>query len=176
MICHLAPYLSPVLLTFPLPMGIVQTLAASTDSPIYVHCKAGKSRSVTAIIAFLITQLHWSLNKAYKHVLTQRPCMCPNIGFVSELMRMEEKALGNERSGLARAGSLNSILSLSTAGSGGQHHHHHHHSLQPQPKGTGSPKVLSAKSSMNSLGIMSPPFQQRLTDDGPVPPTLQSNF
>ncbi|ORZ27208.1 protein-tyrosine phosphatase-like protein, partial [Lobosporangium transversale] len=67
----------------------VDIISASNDAPIYVHCKAGKSRSVTAIIAYLITQLHWSLNKAYNHVLTQRPCMCPNIGFVTELMRME---------------------------------------------------------------------------------------
>ncbi|KAI8598852.1 protein-tyrosine phosphatase-like protein [Dissophora ornata] len=66
-------------------------------SPIYVHCKAGKSRSVTATIAYLITQLQWPLNKAYKHVLTQRPCMCPNIGFVSELIRMEERTFGADK-------------------------------------------------------------------------------
>ncbi|KAG0306787.1 hypothetical protein BGZ98_001700 [Dissophora globulifera] len=139
----------------------VDVIAASDDSPIYVHCKAGKSRSVTAIIAYLMTQLHWSLNKAYSHVLTQRPCMCPNIGFVTELMRMEERMMGTERAGgLARAGSLNSILSLSTAGSGPQHHshHYHHHSLQHPNSLTkgGSPKMLSAKSSMNSMAILSP--------------------
>lgn len=128
------------------------TLAASPDSPIYVHCKAGKSRSVTATIAYLITQLHWPLNKAYNHVLTQRPCMCPNIGFVTELMRMEERTLGTERAGgLVRAGSLNSILSLSTAGSGHTYaHHHHHHSLN-----LGSPKVLSAKNSLSNMSSMS---------------------
>ncbi|KAI1302687.1 hypothetical protein EDD11_005583 [Mortierella claussenii] len=155
----------------------VDVIAASNDAPIYVHCKAGKSRSVTAIIAYLITQLHWSLNKAYNHVLTQRPCMCPNIGFVTELMRMEERTLGTERAGgLARAGSLNSILSLSTAGSqyrgqdGHGHHHHHHHSLQhhhslsmagsPTATAAGAMPMkggLSTKSSMNSLAILSPP-------------------
>ncbi|KAF9346435.1 hypothetical protein BGX26_002069 [Mortierella sp. AD094] len=162
--------------------GLLQAvdIISSTDTPIYVHCKAGKSRSVTAIIAYLITQLHWSLNKAYNHVLTQRPCMCPNIGFVTELMRMEEKTLGIERAGgLARAGSLNSILSLSTAGSPSQHSHHHyaHHSLQHHHSlslaaGTaasasvaGSPKMLSTKSSINSLAVLSPPFQPRYPDD-----------
>ncbi|KAF8931691.1 hypothetical protein BGZ58_007470 [Dissophora ornata] len=75
----------------------VDIIAASSDSPIYVHCKAGKSRSVTATIAYLITQLQWPLNKAYKHVLTQRPCMCPNIGFVSELIRMEERTFGADK-------------------------------------------------------------------------------
>ncbi|CAO3567085.1 unnamed protein product [Mortierella alpina] len=77
----------------------VDIIAASPNAPIYVHCKAGKSRSVTATIAYLITQLHWPLNRAYQHVLTQRPCMCPNIGFVTELMRMEERTLGAEKAG-----------------------------------------------------------------------------
>ncbi|KAF9926307.1 hypothetical protein BGZ65_007336 [Modicella reniformis] len=72
----------------------VEIIAMSSDSAVYVHCKAGKSRSVTATIAYLITQLKWPLNKAYQHVLKQRPCMCPNIGFVTELMRVEEKTLG----------------------------------------------------------------------------------
>ncbi|KAF9109503.1 hypothetical protein BGX27_007555 [Mortierella sp. AM989] len=77
----------------------VDIISASADSPIYVHCKAGKSRSVTATIAYLITQLHWPLNKAYQHVLQQRPCMCPNIGFVTELIRIEELTLGADKSG-----------------------------------------------------------------------------
>ncbi|KAF9171880.1 hypothetical protein BGX20_006769 [Mortierella sp. AD010] len=77
----------------------VDIISASDDSPIYIHCKAGKSRSVTATIAYLISQLRWPLNKAYQHVLQQRPCMCPNIGFVSELMRVEERILGAEKSG-----------------------------------------------------------------------------
>lgn len=75
-------------------MEAVDIIAVSSHSPIYVHCKAGKSRSVTATIAYLITQLKWPLNKAYQHVLKQRPCMCPNIGFVTELMRVEERTLG----------------------------------------------------------------------------------
>ncbi|KAF9143569.1 hypothetical protein BGX30_000095 [Mortierella sp. GBA39] len=68
--------------------------SASKDSAIYVHCKAGKSRSVTATIAYLISHLQWPLNKAYQHVLTNRPCMCPNLGFVAELIEMEKHILG----------------------------------------------------------------------------------
>ncbi|KAG0313954.1 hypothetical protein BGZ99_008464 [Dissophora globulifera] len=80
-------------------MKAVEIIAAASDSPIYVHCKAGKSRSVTATIAYLITRLQWPLSKAYQHVLTQRPCMCPNIGFVTELMLMEERTLGADKAG-----------------------------------------------------------------------------
>ncbi|KAF9092228.1 hypothetical protein BGX29_010560 [Mortierella sp. GBA35] len=72
----------------------VDIIAASKESAIYVHCKAGKSRSVTATIAYLISQLQWPLNKAYQHVLKQRPCMCPNLGFVAELIEMERHILG----------------------------------------------------------------------------------
>ncbi|KIY47665.1 hypothetical protein FISHEDRAFT_10682, partial [Fistulina hepatica ATCC 64428] len=31
------------------------------SSPTYVHCKVGKSRSVTAVIAYLIHANHWTL-------------------------------------------------------------------------------------------------------------------
>ncbi|KAF9906618.1 hypothetical protein EC991_000419 [Linnemannia zychae] len=75
----------------------VDIISASKDSAIYVHCKAGKSRSVTATIAYLISQLQWPLNKAYQHVLTQRPCMCPNLGFVAELIQMEKHFLGADK-------------------------------------------------------------------------------
>ncbi|KAG0371537.1 hypothetical protein BGX24_001532 [Mortierella sp. AD032] len=75
----------------------VDIISASKDTAIYVHCKAGKSRSVTAIIAYLISQLQWPLNKAYQHVLTQRPCMCPNLGFVAELIQMEKHILGADK-------------------------------------------------------------------------------
>ncbi|KAF9578041.1 hypothetical protein BGW38_006386 [Lunasporangiospora selenospora] len=78
-------------------MQAVNIIASSSESPIYVHCKAGKSRSVTATIAYLITQFQWPLHKAYRHVLERRPCMCPNIGFVTELMRVEERILGAEK-------------------------------------------------------------------------------
>ncbi|KAF9970363.1 hypothetical protein BGZ73_006940 [Actinomortierella ambigua] len=121
----------------------VDIIAASPDMPIYVHCKAGKSRSVTATIAYMITHLRWPLKKSYDHVLERRRCMCPNIGFVAELMRIEERTLGpqQERVGmnggnggsgdLVRAGSLNSILSLSTS--------------------TGSPRMLNHKSSSMTM-------------------------
>ncbi|KAF9325881.1 hypothetical protein BGZ91_002202 [Linnemannia elongata] len=75
----------------------VDIIAASKDSAIYVHCKAGKSRSVTATIAYLISHLQWPLNKAYQHVLTNRPCMCPNLGFVAELIEMEKHILGADQ-------------------------------------------------------------------------------
>ncbi|KAJ7235830.1 hypothetical protein C8J57DRAFT_1571477 [Mycena rebaudengoi] len=66
----------------------------------YVHCKAGKSRSVTAVMAYLIHANHWTLSRAYAFVLERRKGISPNIGFVSELMTFEEEELGGKSVGV----------------------------------------------------------------------------
>jgi len=70
------------------------------SSPVYVHCKAGKSRSVTAVMAYLIHANHWPLSRAYAFVIERRKGVSPNIGFVSELMTFEEQKLGNKSVGV----------------------------------------------------------------------------
>ncbi|ORZ24375.1 hypothetical protein BCR42DRAFT_486661 [Absidia repens] len=62
--------------------------------PIYVHCKAGKSRSVTAILAYLVSCERWTLKQSYRHVIKARPNMSPNIGFIAELMKLENQVHG----------------------------------------------------------------------------------
>ncbi|GAA97156.1 uncharacterized protein L969DRAFT_42432 [Mixia osmundae IAM 14324] len=66
------------------------------DAPIYCHCRAGKSRSVTAVLAYLIRSQKWTLKQAYKHVADRRPGISPNIGFVSSLMQWESEELGDK--------------------------------------------------------------------------------
>lgn len=68
--------------------------AKKNHEPIYVHCKAGKSRSITAILAYLVTSERWTLKQAYRHVIKARPTMSPNIGFITELMKMENRVHG----------------------------------------------------------------------------------
>ncbi|CAG8684520.1 16800_t:CDS:2 [Gigaspora rosea] len=75
--------------------------AEKDDTPIYVHCKAGKSRSVTAVLAFLIESRHWTLNQAYDYVMNRRSGICPNIGFVAELMKVEEGVFGVKKNKFA---------------------------------------------------------------------------
>ncbi|KAF8627221.1 hypothetical protein AX15_004473 [Amanita polypyramis BW_CC] len=70
------------------------------SAPTYVHCKAGKSRSVTAVMAYLIHANHWTLTRAYAFVLERRKGISPNIGFVSELMTFEERELGGKSIGV----------------------------------------------------------------------------
>ncbi|KAI9300214.1 hypothetical protein BJ944DRAFT_253271 [Cunninghamella echinulata] len=68
--------------------------AKKHHEPIYVHCKAGKSRSVAVILAYFVITEKWTLKRAYRHVIKARPWVSPNIGFVAELMKLEEKVLG----------------------------------------------------------------------------------
>ncbi|WAQ91961.1 hypothetical protein PtA15_15A354 [Puccinia triticina] len=63
------------------------------SAPTYVRCKAGKSRSVTIVLAYLIHRYRWSLKKVYAHVSERRAGICPNIGFLAELMSFEQREL-----------------------------------------------------------------------------------
>lgn len=86
---------------------MIQTERPSDDarlhsSPTYIHCKAGKSRSVTAVIGYLIHANHWTLSRAYSFVLERRKGISPNIGFVSELMNFEEEELGGKSVGVVK--------------------------------------------------------------------------
>lgn len=76
--------------------------ASLHSAPTYVHCKAGKSRSVTAVMAYLIHANHWTLSRAYTFVLERRKGISPNIGFVSELMNFEEAELGSKSVGVIK--------------------------------------------------------------------------
>ncbi|KAL0091394.1 protein-tyrosine phosphatase-like protein [Phycomyces blakesleeanus] len=68
--------------------------AKDHHEPIYVHCKAGKSRSAAAILAYLVLSEQWTLKRAYRHLIKSRPTVSPNIGFVAELMKLEESVHG----------------------------------------------------------------------------------
>ncbi|ORY85967.1 protein-tyrosine phosphatase-like protein, partial [Leucosporidium creatinivorum] len=70
------------------------------SKPVYVHCRAGKSRSVTIVLAYLVHRNHWSLKRAYSHVSERRKGISPNIGFVAELMTWEERERGRKSQGV----------------------------------------------------------------------------
>ncbi|KDQ24129.1 hypothetical protein PLEOSDRAFT_1068092 [Pleurotus ostreatus PC15] len=112
------------------------------SAPTFVHCKAGKSRSVTAIIAYLIHANHWTLSKAYAFVLERRKGISPNIGFVSELMTFEEEELGGKSIGVQPSvpGGQQGDSSVNQAyhgvGAGGRRGGHIRESLPP-PIGNG---------------------------------------
>lgn len=101
-------------LTFTLPRSPFPPDDARLHStPTYVHCRAGKSRSVTVVLAYLILSHRWSLKKAYAYVLERRKGISPNIGFMAELLNVEAE--------LGRASSPGEGPSSTHTGGGGGH-------------------------------------------------------
>ncbi|GAA5901404.1 hypothetical protein JCM5296_003001 [Sporobolomyces johnsonii] len=70
------------------------------SKPVYVHCRAGKSRSVTIVLAYLVYHNHWSLKRAYSYVAERREGISPNLGFMAELMAFEERHRGTRSHGV----------------------------------------------------------------------------
>lgn len=110
----------------------ILTITPSDDArlhsaPTYVHCKAGKSRSVTAVIAYLIHANHWTLSRAYSFVLERRKGISPNIGFVSELMTFEEQELGGKSVGVVQPSPATHHDGEHPHDGSGDHHHHDAH-------------------------------------------------
>lgn len=121
------------------------------SAPTYVHCKAGKSRSVTAVMAYLIHANRWTLHRAYNFVLERRKGISPNIGFVSELMNFEEQELGNKSNGVqpsAPVGSGNDVDMQSGFGaavaSGNSHGRSRAHVRESLPPALGMDGLRSA--------------------------------
>ncbi|KZV84680.1 hypothetical protein EXIGLDRAFT_726896 [Exidia glandulosa HHB12029] len=108
------------------------------SSATYVHCKAGKSRSVTAVMAYLIHANHWTLSRAYAFVLERRKGISPNIGFVSELMTFEERELGGKSVGVTSLGSS------ASAAPPPRRPAHIRESLPPQMSDSSVPQYLAA--------------------------------
>jgi protein-tyrosine phosphatase len=56
---------------------------------IYVHCRAGQSRSVTVVLAYLVDKKNMKVSQAYEFVKQKRPNISPNIGFMTVLQQFE---------------------------------------------------------------------------------------
>lgn len=92
-----------------------------------MHCKAGKSRSVTVVLAYLIHANAWTLKTSYAYVAERRQGISPNIGFVAELIQFEETELGNKAKDRDEAESE-------------QHHQTHAVPMGPPPKPKPGPR------------------------------------
>jgi len=60
---------------------------------VLVHCRAGRSRSASLIIAWAMRSRQMTLRKAYEAVLAARTNIMPNIGFQMKLMELERHML-----------------------------------------------------------------------------------
>ncbi|KAE9602120.1 putative phosphoric monoester hydrolase [Lupinus albus] len=61
---------------------------------VLVHCYAGKSRSVTIVVAYLMKTRGMSLSEALQHVKGKRAVAAPNPGFIRQLQDFEKSLQG----------------------------------------------------------------------------------
>ncbi|KAL3626218.1 hypothetical protein CASFOL_029767 [Castilleja foliolosa] len=64
--------------------------ARTRGGGVLVHCFAGKSRSVTVVVAYLMFKNGMSLSEAMVHVKLKRPVASPNSGFMLQLEEYEK--------------------------------------------------------------------------------------
>lgn len=70
-------------------------LAHAEGNPVFVHCEEGKSRSTAFVLGYLIWAFRWTLKDAFFHVLSRRPIVSPNNGFMFQLAKFEQEHLGS---------------------------------------------------------------------------------
>jgi hypothetical protein len=69
---------------------------------VLVHCHAGRSRSCSLLLAWLMQSHKWSLKKALEYLQTHRPEAAPNAGYMAALLMLEEQLHGKQTVKLKR--------------------------------------------------------------------------
>ncbi|KAM9963832.1 hypothetical protein ACTFIW_007088 [Dictyostelium discoideum] len=68
----------------------------SEKSNVLIHCKQGRSRSPSIVIAYLMSNEKWTLEKAFNHVSSVSPKnLTVNDGFKKKLMDLEMELFGS---------------------------------------------------------------------------------
>jgi len=65
----------------------------TSDKNIYIHCKAGISRSSSALIAYLMSK-GLDMKTSVNYVISRRKIIEPNDGFWQQLMEFEKELYG----------------------------------------------------------------------------------
>jgi len=73
---------------------IDEAIKSNPQAKVFVHCKAGKSRSVSVVIGYLVSHKNHTLKSAYQLVRQNRKGVSPNLGFMAALLKMERKLHG----------------------------------------------------------------------------------
>lgn len=73
---------------------------AEADGRVLVHCSAGISRSPTVIAGYLMTRQSLSLKAALTAMVSARPTVCPNTGFIGQLRLLDQELHGHDSLGV----------------------------------------------------------------------------
>mmetsp|Transcript_6827 Transcript_6827/g.13020 ORF Transcript_6827/g.13020 Transcript_6827/m.13020 type:complete len:311 (-) Transcript_6827:47-979(-) len=80
---------------FPKMRSFVQD-ARKKGGKVYVHCAQGRSRSCTMVLSYLIYEESMSLRAAFAHVLQRRDVSAINLGFLAQLIDLDEAVNGKQ--------------------------------------------------------------------------------
>jgi len=58
---------------------------------VLVHCAHGISRSVALVTGYLMRKFGLTFHESLAHIRSRHPAACPNIGFVAQLMSLQEE-------------------------------------------------------------------------------------
>lgn len=75
--------------------AFIQEALQKKSNCVLVHCAAGVSRSATVVLGYLILHEKKTLREAFAHVLSCRPVIWPNDGFMRALTELEEAVRGS---------------------------------------------------------------------------------
>ena len=67
----------------------IEAALHNTSNRVLVHCNLGISRSSTIILAYLMKTYNATLQEAFKFLRHRRPIVCPNLGFLQQLIGYE---------------------------------------------------------------------------------------
>lgn len=70
-------------------INFINLALENPSNRVLVHCNLGISRSTTLILAYLMKTFHATLFEAFKFLRHRRPIVCPNNGFLRQLIEFE---------------------------------------------------------------------------------------
>jgi hypothetical protein len=92
-----------------------------TGTRVLVHCRAGKSRSVTVVMAWAIGRFGMKLSSLLPLLATRRKGLNVNLGFAEKIMKLEKIMLGEAsvaRGGQHRRSNMGKLAMLFNSGVG----------------------------------------------------------
>ena len=74
---------------FPVAIEFIQKSIQANNGNVLIHCAAGVSRSAIIAAAYLMVADRINASESILRVHRARPCVCPNQGFLRQLLRFE---------------------------------------------------------------------------------------
>jgi len=82
----------------------IDNVLKGENNKILVHCFAGKSRSTTIVICYLMKYHGMKRDEALDDIRKKRPIVCPNAGFMLQLKEWEKLLSGTTEVGTTKVG------------------------------------------------------------------------